>query len=54
MLVRVVKNATLTVTAGQEVDVLEREVSNLIRLGLVERALAEKPKKRTTKKPVQK
>lgn len=54
MRVRILKDATLTVTAGQEVDVLERGVDLLIRLGLVEVATVKTAKPKVPKKPTKK
>lgn len=45
MKVRVLKDATLTVTANQEIDVPDKDVDLLIRHGFVE-VVKEKPKKK--------
>lgn len=44
----------MTVKAGQEVDVIEREVDLLLRLGLVEVATVKAVKPKTPKKPTKK
>lgn len=54
MRVKILRDVTLTVTAGQEIDVLEREVANLVRLGLVERAMEAKPKQAKARKKAEK
>lgn len=54
MRVKVRKTSLLPVTAGQEVDILEREVATLVRLGVVERAKKAKPKKAKPRKKTEK
>lgn len=53
MKVKVVKDTTLTVTKGQEIDIVEHEVDLLLRMGyveLVEKAKATKPTAKPRKK----
>lgn len=49
MKVRVINDATLTVTAGQIVDIPDDEAARAVRLGLVEE-VKEAPAKATKKK----
>jgi len=45
MKVEVIKDATLTVTAGQVVEIREEQVAAAVRLGFVKPCKEEKPKK---------
>lgn len=54
MIVKVRRTALLPVTAGQEVDILEKEVATLVRLGIVERAKQAKPKTAKPRKKAEK
>lgn len=47
------KPVTLTVKAGQEIDVLDSEVANLLRLGYAEKAEDPAPKKRKRSKKIE-
>lgn len=47
------KPVTITVKAGQEIDVLDSEVANLLRLGYAEKAEDPAPKKRKRSKKIE-